>query len=202
MRFWIFGSVFLLGAAVLASAQSGTALRMDAGTDAGSGIAWVLISLNGRVVGGESTAIPRLTAQCTKDAKGKLRFELLADLGDVPELRFVPPFKSTSTQLFPPPVMKPMVTMKFLGYRKLKPVKRQWTAIDGLNGEWKYATPGGSSANMEEVMFYMQYLKALPTLRLTLPSASGSGSPVVVEFETVAWQVKVKAEALCWASAL
>ena len=193
------GLVGLLAMATSACAQAG----LSSGTDPESGIAWAFVSVDGRVVAGEQGEHPpRLTAQCTKDAKCKLKFELLADVGDVPEVRFVPPFKPRGTQLFPPDLPKAIVTMEFRGYVKVKPVKRQWVGIDGLAGEWKYATPGGHSSNMEEVMFYLQYLKALPTLRLTLPSASGSGKPVVAEFETASWQAKVRAEPLCWASAL
>ena len=193
----IWALVWVMGCAMSAGAQTGT--------DAGSGIAWTLISMDGKVVGDEAVPgtkqrVPRLTAQCTKDTKGKLRFELLTDVGDVPEVRFVPPFRPTPGQSFPPNLPKPAVTMEFLGYMKVKPVKRQWTAIDGLAGEWKYAAPGMGSANMEEVMFYMQYLKALPTLQLTLPDRSGNN--VVVEFATTPWQAKVKAEPMCWASAL
>ena len=185
--------VWVMATAVCARAQTGT--------DAASGISWRLISMEGKVVGtGAAERPPRLTAQCTKDAKGKLRFELLADVGDVQEVRFVPPFQPTNDQSFPPNLPKPTVTMEFLGYMKVKPVKRQWTAIDGLAGEWKYATPGMRSANMEEVMFYMQYLRALPTLRLTLPDSTGKS--VVVEFATTEWQARVKAEPMCWASSL
>jgi hypothetical protein len=164
------------------------------GSDADSGIAYALISGEGKGVEGGSR--PRLTAQCTKNVAGKLRFELLVDAGDVPELRFVPPWKPTRSDQFPPVVAKATVTMEFLGYTKVKPVKRQWTAIDGLPGEWRYAAPGMASANMEEIMFYMQYLKALPTLRLTFP-----GAPTL-EFDTAKWQQKVKAEPLCGASGL
>jgi len=193
MRWKTVGFVWLLAGVAAASAQTGT--------DAASGIEWTLISMSGKVVGmGAAETAPRLTAQCTKDPKGKLRFELLADVGDVPEVRFVPPFKPTKDDLFPPNLPRAAVTMEFLGYRKVKPVKRQWVAIDGLAGEWKYATPGASSGNMEEVVFYLQYLKALPTLRLSLPDKAGK--PVVVEFDTTSWQAKVKADPLCWASAL
>jgi len=189
----IAGLVWLLAGGMAAWAQTGT--------DAGSGISWSLVSMDGKVVGGTAgEQAPRLTAQCTKDVQGKLHFELLADAGGVPEVHFVPPFKPTRDILFPPHVRRATVTMEFLGYIKQKPVKRIWEEIEGLPGEWKYATPGLHSGNMEEVMFYMQYLKALPTLRLTFPDQAGK--PVVVEFETTRWQAQVKAEPMCWAGAL
>jgi hypothetical protein len=194
----------ILIAVLLASASSQTAadgLAVLSGRDADSGIAYALISLEGKRVGGDASA-PRLTAQCTKNAAGKLRFELLVDAGDVPELRFVPPWKPTRSDQFPPAVAKATVTMEFLGYTKVKPVKRVWTAIDGLPGEWKYAAPGIASANMEEIAYYMQYLKALPTLRLTFPATGAGQPPLTLEFETAKWQQKLKAEPLCGASAL
>jgi hypothetical protein len=178
----------ILIAVLLASASSQTAadgLAVLSGRDADSGIAYALISL-----------------ECTKNAAGKLRFELLVDAGDVPELRFVPPWKPTRSDQFPPAVAKATVTMEFLGYTKVKPVKRVWTAIDGLPGEWKYAAPGIASANMEEIAYYMQYLKALPTLRLTFPATGAGQPPLTLEFETAKWQQKLKAEPLCGASAL
>jgi hypothetical protein len=167
------------------------------GTDSPSGIAYALISVEGRRPSPGEAAAPRLTAQCTKNPNGKLRFELLVDAGGVSELRFVPPWKPSSKSDFPPVLPKTTVTMEFLGYTKVKPVKRQWTGIDGLPGEWKYATPGLGSANMEDANYYMQYLKALPTLRLTFSSPS-----FTLEFETARWQQRVKAEPLCAASGL
>ena len=49
---------------------------------------------------------------------------------------------------------------------------------------------------METVAFYLQYLKALPTLRIT---GSQQG---IVQFETTAWQQAVRTEPLCHASGL
>jgi hypothetical protein len=176
---------------------------VQSGVDAGSGVTYALIAMEGRFVGsGPRERSPRVTAQCTKDSRGKLRFELLFDQGDVPELRFVAPWRPTPGKVndFPPVLRHVTVTMEFLGYTKVKPVRRQWVAIDGLPEEWKYAAPGLSSANLEEITFYLQYLKALPTLRLTWPGAEPGKSPVVTEFETTKWQAQVKAEPLCGAS--
>src|SRR5580704_12651136 len=105
MRSKIAGLVLMLAAGMSAMAQ--------AGTDATSGIAWALISMDGNVVGGQAKERPpRLTAQCSKDAKGKMRFELLADAGDVPEVRFVAPFdKATDPRPNPPILAKIVVTM-------------------------------------------------------------------------------------------
>jgi hypothetical protein len=169
-----------------------------AGVDATSGITYALISLEGKAVGAAPVRMPspRLTAQCTQTPDGKRRFELLADLGGVPELVYYPPWKPKTSSEFPPQLVKAQVTMEFLGYTRVKPVKRQWESLDQLPNELRYSTPGLSSGNMEPINFYLQYLRALPTLRLTVP---GKGT---AEWETAGWQQAVHAEPLCSASGL
>ena len=53
---------------------------------------------------------------------------------------------------------------------KVKPVKRQWDLPAGAARGDAVCHAGASLGNMEEVAFYMQYLKALPTLKLTVPA--------------------------------
>jgi hypothetical protein len=173
------------------------------GRDAESGIEYVLISLDGKLVGLPApTPAPRLTAQCTKHPDGKMHFELLADAGGVAAIRYVPPWRPTKDLPAQPPAPKVTVAMDFRGYMKVKPVKREWHYFREIPGEMHYATPGLHSGNMEEIMFYLQYLKALPTLRLTMPANGVGTPPVVVEFDTAKWQQRVKAEPMCWASSL
>lgn len=181
------------------AAQSAPSIDRQSGIESDSGIFWVLLSVNARPPAGASLKAEqpaRLTAQCTKNPAGKLKFELLADFGGVPELRFVPPWKPATPQDFPPRLQHVQITMEFLGYMKVKPVKRQWVEVDGLSGEWRYLTPGLDSSNMEEIRFYLQYLRALPTLGLTLP---GRG---VAQWETTAWQEAIHGEPLCAKGAL
>jgi hypothetical protein len=193
----------LVGVVLGVALQSGTTpaneVKRVAGVDAGSGIGYALISVDGRLVGTDGVsgaAPPRLTAQCTKTPAGKVGFELLADFGGVESISYIAPWKSTPNELFPPRVATASVTMEFLGYTNVKPVKRQWNALPEVPGEWKYATPGLDSKNLEQVMFYLQYLRALPTLRLTLPGKA------TAEWDTAKWQAAVKAEPLCGASGL
>ena len=181
--------------------------RLD-GTDADSGIAYALITLEGRpALAAPLPAVslpqnsgaeppPRLTAQCTRTGD-KWKYELLVDVGGGPALVFVAPWRAGHGALFMPPVQQVMGTMEFLGYVKVKPVKRQFDLLEGpMTGEMRYATPGSRTSNLEPIAFYMQYLKALPKLRLNVP---GRG---VVEFETLAWQAVVRAEPLCRMSGL
>ena len=51
-------------------------------------------------------------------------------------------------------------------------------------------------SNVEKIRFYVQYLRALPTLGLLLP---GRG---VAQWETTAWQEAIHGEPLCAKSAL
>ncbi len=172
--------------------------RLD-GKDAPSGIQYALISVEGKLTGPAAqvpSVPPTLTAQCTQTPDGKQKFELLANLGGVTDLAFYPPWHQTREDLYPPILQRATVTMEFLGYTRVKPVKRQWEYLAQSPNEMRYATPGMASANMESISFYMQYLKALPLLRLTVP---GKGT---VEFETSKWQTLIRAEPLCRQSAL
>ncbi len=58
--------------------------------------------------------------------------------------------------------------MDFLGYKPVKPVRRQWEIPVQTPGQYRYNPPGGGSSNMEDITYYLRYLLALPTLRLTL----------------------------------
>jgi hypothetical protein len=192
---------FWVVALILAGAGQGAVempkgMSRVAGVDAGSGIAYALISVDGKVVGAEvsGAAPPRLTGVCTRDSRGKLKFELMVDGGGGGPLAFVPPWKQSKEELFEPRAVMVNVTMEFLGYTKVKPVKRQWGYVKGMPEELKYGTPGLYSNNLEQVNFYLQYLRSLPTLRLGVP-----GKPAV-EFETLAWQALLRAEPLCRAS--
>jgi hypothetical protein len=202
LRRWL-GVVLCVSAARVAAGQAATEMPKGmsrvAGLDAGSGILYALITVEGRLVGPAATLAappPRLTAQCTRDGAGKLRFELMMDVGEAGPMVFYPPWKQTKDELFEPQPVMVNVSMEFLGYTKVKPVKRQWGYVKGMPEELKYGTPGLYSNNLEQVNFYLQYLRSLPTLRLGVP-----GKPAV-EFETLAWQALLRAEPLCRASGL
>jgi hypothetical protein len=139
---------------------------------------------------------PALIAQCTVKPNGKSYFELFANFGGATDLTFYPPWTPTSTHdLFPPRTEKVTVTMEFLGYTHVKPVRRQWEIPVQTPGQYRYNPPGGGSANLEEITYYLRYLLALPTLRLTLDNRSA-------DFLTTTLLDEIRKEPLCRAAAL
>jgi hypothetical protein len=88
---------------------------------------------------------------------------------------------------------KAVLTMEFLGYTHVKPVRRQWEIPVQTPGQYRYNSPGGGSANLEEITYYLRYLVALPTLRLTLDSRSA-------EFLTTPLLDQIRKEPLCRAA--
>ena len=139
---------------------------------------------------------PILIAQCTRAASGKLAFELLTNFGGVEDRSFYPPWRpADSNDLFQPPLQRLNFTMEFLGYTPVKPVKRQWEALLRPSGQYRYSPPSSASANMEDSTFYLRYLLALPTLRLTLADKAA-------EFGTASWLDQIRKEPLCKASLL
>jgi hypothetical protein len=199
------GFLLMLGLCAWVIARLGVAQQPAApvvtrtgGVDAPSGIAWVHLAIEGRLVatgsaqGSTPELPPMLTAQCTQTRDGNQRFELLADAGGVKDKAYYPPWRPRDqNDHFPPRLDKVKVTMEFLGYTHVKPVKREWVELLEPAGELKYSTPSFGSANMEEITFYLRYLLALPTLRL-----SAQGLPAV-EFVTTPLLNAIRAEPMC-----
>jgi hypothetical protein len=139
---------------------------------------------------------PTLIAQCTLKPNGKSSFELFANFGGATDLAFYPPWTPTSVQdLFPPRTAQAILTMEFIGYTHVKPVRRQWEIPIQTPGQYRYNPPGGGSANLEEITYYLRYLVSLPTLRLTLDSRSA-------DFLTTPLLNEIRKEPLCRAAAL
>ena len=143
-----------------------------------------------------SSVPPTLIAQCTLRPDGKSYFELLANFGGATDLAFYPPWTPTSKQdLFPPRTEKATLTMEFLGYTHVKPVRRQWEVPAQTPGQYRYNPPGAGSTNLEEITYYLRYLLALPTLRLTLDNRSA-------DFLTTPLLDQIRKEPLCRAASL
>jgi hypothetical protein len=136
-----------------------------------------------------------LTAQCTQDKKGKLRFELFVNFGNIPDTAFYPPWRPTLPTDFPPPTEKVTVTMEFLGYTHFKPAKRQFEKVLAPYGQLRYNNPAVGSSNMEDIAYYLQVLRSLPTLRVSL-------GPQVASFLTTPLLTQLHNEPLCRASGL
>ena len=136
-----------------------------------------------------------LTAQCTQDKKGKLHFELFVNFGNITDTAFYPPWRPTLPTDFPPPTEKVTVTMEFLGYTRLKPAKRQFEKVVAPYGQLRYNNPAVGSANMEDIAYYLQVLRSLPTLRL-------SAGPQSASFLTTPLLAQLHNEPLCRASGL
>jgi hypothetical protein len=179
-----------------------TGIDRLAGEEATSHIQYVRLVLTGSLrtpSPADSPAlspVPTLIAQCTLRPNGKSYFELFANFGGATDLAFYPPWTPTSKQdLFPPRTDKVTFTMDFLGYTHVKPVRRQWEIPVQTPGQYRYNPPGGGSANLEEITYYLRYLLALPKLRLTLDTHSA-------DFLTTPLLNEIRKEPLCRAAAL
>ena len=179
-----------------------TAIDRLAGQDTTSHIKYVRLVLTGSLrtpSPADSPApspAPTLIAQCTLRPNGKSYFELFANFGGATDLAFYPPWTPTSKQdLFSPRTEKATFTMEFLGYTHVKPVRRQWEIPVQTPGQYRYNPPGVGSANLEEITYYLRYLLALPTLRLTLDNSSA-------DFLTTPLLDEIRKEPLCRAASL
>ncbi|WP_353073169.1 hypothetical protein [Tunturiibacter gelidiferens] len=173
-----------------------------AGQEPGSQIKYVRLALAGslRLPAAADSSLPlpapTLIAQCTLRPNGKSYFELFANFGGATDLTFYPPWTPASQDdLFPPRTEKVPITMDFLGYTRVKPVRRQWEIPVQTPGQYRYNPPGPGSTNLEEIAYYLRYLVALPTLRLTLGNNSA-------DFLTTPLLNEIRKEPLCRAAAL
>ena len=170
-----------------------------AGTEGTSRIQYVRLILMGSLRGNPAeppVPPPTLIAQCTLRPSGRSYFELFANFGGATDLAYYPPWTpATKNDLFPPITQKVTITMDFLGYKPVKPARRQWEIPIQTPGQYRYNPPGGRSSNMEEITYYLRYLLALPTLRLTLNDQSA-------DYMTTPLLDAIRKEPLCRASGL
>jgi hypothetical protein len=209
----VLAAIALLLLPPLALAQDATSLptiapnlARTAGTDPTSGIAYTRLYVAAEPSASPTAPAtdtpsptldlsqPTLTAQCTKRPNGKLFFELFVNFGGVTDTAFYHPWTPADGGEFAPRTRKVTVTMEFLGYTRVKPVKRQWEQVVQPVGQLRYTQPG-TDANLEEISYYFQYLRALPTLRLT-------GDGHTASFLTTVLQAQLHKEPLCSASGL
>lgn len=174
-------------------------LARFSGTDSSSGITYVRIFLLSDPPPNTPATFdltrPTLTAQCTQDKKGKLRFELFVNFGNITDTAFYPPWRPSYPAEEPPVIQHTTVTMEFLGYTHFKPAKRQFEKVIAPYGQLRYNNPGVGSFNMEDLSYYLQVLRALPTLRLT-------DGPQSASFLTTPLLAQLHNEPLCKASGI
>lgn len=154
------------------------------GTEPSSHIQYVRMVWAGKLLSPADPApdpAPSIIAQCTVRPNGKAFFDLFANFGAFTDLAFYPPWKPKGPRDFAPATEKATITMEFLGYTRVKPVKKQWEIPVETPGQYRYNQPGLGSPNMEDLSYYLQYLIALPTLRLTFgrQSAEFNMAPVL-----------------------
>ena len=174
-----------------------------AGTEPISHIRYVRLILKGSLLipsppaaNQTAPAPPTLIAQCSLRPSGKYLFEMFTNFGGITDLAFYPPWVSVSRDdLFPPRTDKVFITMEFLGYTHVKPLRRQWEIPVQTPGQYRYNSPGAGSANMEDISYDLRYLLSLPTLRLTLGSHS-------TEFLTTPLLDAIRKEPLCHAAGI
>lgn len=188
-------------------------IQRVAGIDSSSGIQYLRLILVGSLPSASSTSAPTaggsapqadspplFIAQCSLRPGGKHLFEVFTSFGDRVDLAFYPPWKPASADdLFPPRTDKRTISMEFLGYTKVKPFRRQWEIPIQTPGLFHYNPPGAGSPNLEEFSYFLRYLLALPTLRLTLEAPH---SARVAQFSTPPLLAAIRAEPVCQAAGL
>jgi hypothetical protein len=175
-------------------------LARSEGVDSARGIRYTRLYLTAQA---DSTptafdlAQPTLTVQCTQHSAEKYQFELFVNFGRVTDIAYYPPWRRADHpgELFAPVTEKIPVTMEFLGYTKVNPAKRQFEMVVAPANQLRYNSPGGGSSNLDEVAYYFQFLRALPTFRLSYPGHSAT-------FLTEPLLAQIRKEPLCRASGL
>ena len=163
-----------------------------------SQIRYLRLVMRGRSVSaadGERGVTPTIFAQCSQRPNGKFYFDLFTRFEGEPDLTLYPPWKPSGPNDFPPRTQKVTIIMDFLGYAHVKPARKQWEIPVETPGQYRYNQPGFGSSNMEDVSYYLQYLIALPTLRLTLDRQSS-------EFNTAPLLDQIRKEPMCVAAHL
>jgi hypothetical protein len=168
------------------------------GSDPGSGTEYVrmfLLADTDASTLSDSTpqGSPTFTIECTQ-LHNRRELYFYVNFGGVEDIYFTPPFKPTSTNLFPPVNPTVAFKMSFEGYVHSKPFKRSWEQLP--NGNYKYRNPSGDSFNLDGPRYFMQWLNSLPGFRVTLLKAE-PGKPAEVFFQTKPLLEAVSRNPLC-----
>jgi hypothetical protein len=144
------------------------------GTDPGSGIHWVRIAVNATSPAAAPAQAGHFILEC-RETRGKREVDWYVSFGFIPVQSFDPPFKATKDNPFPPsnPIVK--LKMSFEGYMKTKPFTRAWEGLP--SGEYRYCNSSMGCSNLDQARFYMSYVNALPTLRISFAKKSDGDAP-------------------------
>jgi hypothetical protein len=171
-------------------------LARVSGADDVTHITYTSFFLNAADTAAFDMTAPTLTAQCWQEATGKQRFDLLINFGGVADSSPWQPFHPTAAHPTPSPVLGySTLTFAFFGYTKAKPIRLEFVRLRQPEGQLRYNPTGIHSHNLEDATFVMQFLLALPTLRVN----DGAHQ---VEFHAAPLLAQLHSEPLCRASGL
>ncbi|HZL52824.1 MAG TPA: hypothetical protein VFC37_17975 [Terracidiphilus sp.] len=168
-------------------------LRIEA-TDLESGIHYVRLMLSLRTnEDAAQTTQPRFTVEC-QDIKGKQEMLWFVSFGGVEDPGFVPPFRATQANLYPPHYPGVDLKMTFEGYIKSKPFTRSWSLLP--SGQLRYRNGGADSPNMESARWFLRFLSSLPGLRI-VHAKPLKGHPGEIFFPTQPLLDELKKAPIC-----
>ena len=167
--------------------------RVEA-TDLESGIHYVRLLLSLRTnEDAAQTAQPRFTVEC-QDIKGKREMLWFVSFGGVEDPGFVPPFRATQANPYPPHYPGVNLKMTFEGYIKSNPFTRSWSLLP--SGQFRYRNGGADSPNMESARWFLRFLSSLPGLRI-VPAKPLKGDPGEIFFPTQPLLDELKKVPIC-----
>jgi hypothetical protein len=163
-------------------------------TDPATGVHSVRLLLSLPAAAGASQPQPpRFTVECI-DNKGKHDMLWSVSFGGVPDPGFVPPFRRTQDNLFPPQYPSVTLKMTFEGYIKSKPFTGSWSVMPW--GELRYRNPGTLSPNMDSTPYFLTFLSSLPGLRI-VHAKPAQGDPGEIFFPTQPLLDELKKTPVC-----
>lgn len=163
------------------------------GVDAGSGIRYVRFILYLPPAENSTQSPPHFIMECT-EIKGHRDLAWLISFGGVAAVNFIPPFRPTTAEPYPPRNPSVNLSMTFEGYMKWKPYVRSWEVLP--SGELRYRNPGFNSPNLDGPRFFLQYLDPLPGLRIGYAKPSGAEPPDLL-FQTRTMLGELKKNPTC-----
>jgi hypothetical protein len=171
-------------------------LRLE-GTDAPTGIHYLklMLLLKGPDTPADAApaTLPRFTVEC-REQKGKRSLHWLLRLDGSENFGFYPPGVLTEEHPYPTPTPNVLMSMRFEGYTHSQEFKRQWEVLP--TGELHYRNAGIRSANLDDPVYFMQWLGSLPNLRIGYAKPTAT-QPKAMVFATKPLLELVKKAALC-----